>query len=226
MIDRLNKLVILMIVMVLFGCSSPTQDATQSVNTPIDDLTRTTEARQVSTPSSTVDNMGVIQPTLKQVEALVNPGETPESKMPTPTRTQGTGGDEPAMEKVVLADVISLGVSGEEGDYRFSVGINSPDTGCDQYADWWEVVSQEGELIYRRILLHSHVEEQPFTRSGGPVSIAADSMVIVRAHMNTDGYGGAAFLGSVQSGFSETDLDPDFAVDLANEPPLPNDCAF
>jgi hypothetical protein len=58
------------------------------------------------------------------------------------------------------------------------------------------------------------------------VSIAADSVVIVRAHMNTGGYGGAAFLGSVQSGFNETDLDPDFAVDLANKPPLPDDCAF
>lgn len=226
MIDRLHKLVILMIVMVLFGCSSPVQDATLSVNTPIEGLTRTAEAGQVSTPPSTVDKTGVIQPTLNQGENLVNPGETPESKTPTPTSTQGTGGDEPTMEKVVLADVISVDVSGEEGEYRFSVGINSPDTGCDQYADWWEVVGQDGELIYRRILLHSHVGEQPFVRSGGPVNIAADSLVYVRAHMNTGGYGGATFQGSVQSGFSETDLDPDFAFDLANEPPLPDDCAF
>jgi hypothetical protein len=226
MIDRVNGLVILMIVMVLFGCSSPALNAPQSVNTPIEGLTRTVEAGQVSTPSNTVDNTGSIQPTLNQGEELVDPSETPESNTSTPTSTQGTGGDEPVMDEVILADVISVGVSGEEGVYRFSVGISSPDTGCDQYADWWEVVSQDGELIYRRILLHSHVNEQPFVRSGGPVSIAPDSVVIVRAHMNTGGYGGAAFQGSVRSGFGETDLDPEFATDLAKEPPLPDDCAF
>jgi hypothetical protein len=226
MIDRLNILIILMIVMVLFGCSSPAQNVTQSVNTPIEDPARTVESGLVGAPSPTEGNTGSIQPTLNQGEALVNPSETSESKSPTPTSTQGAGGDEPTMNDVILADVISVKVSGEEGAYRFSVGISSPDTGCDQYADWWEVISQEGELIYRRILLHSHVEEQPFVRSGGPVSIAADSVVFVRAHMNTGGYGGAAFQGSVQSGFSETDPDPDFAAELAEEPPLPEDCAF
>lgn len=225
MINRVNGMVFLIILMVLFGCSSPAQKVTQSVNTTVEDPTRTVESGQVSA-SPTDDNTGSIQPTLNQGETLVNPSETPESRSPAPSSTQGTGGDEPVMDEVILADVISVDVSGEESAYRFSVGISSPDTGCDQYADWWEVVSQEGELIYRRILLHSHVEEQPFVRSGGPVSIAVDSVVIVRAHMNTDGYGGAAFQGSVQSGFSETDLDPDFAAELAEEPPFPEDCAF
>jgi hypothetical protein len=117
-------------------------------------------------------------------------------------------------------------VRGDAGAYQFSVGIESPDTGCDQYADWWEVVSEDGALIYRRVLLHSHVGEQPFVRSGGPAAIEADTVVWVRAHMHPGGYGGAAFRGSVQEGFQETELSADFAADLAGEEPLPDGCAF
>ena len=92
----------------------------------------------------------------------------------------------------VQADVIAVQASGSPGAYQFNVGIRSPDKGCAQYADWWEVVSTDGKLLYRRVLLHSHVDEQPFTRSGGPVPIQPDTVVWVRAHMNTGGYGGAA----------------------------------
>jgi len=67
------------------------------------------------------------------------------------------------------ARVTKVTVSGEANNYNFSVTIASPDTGCDQYADWWEVFTEDGVLIYRRILAHSHVTEQPFTRSGGAV---------------------------------------------------------
>lgn len=45
-------------------------------------------------------------------------------------------------------------------------------------------MSTDGKLLYRRVLLHSHVDEQPFTRSGGPVPIQTDSVVWVRAHMD------------------------------------------
>mgnify|MGYP005850746057 CR=1 FL=1 len=124
------------------------------------------------------------------------------------------------------ADVVSVSVSGNEGDYRFSVEISSPDTGCGQYADWWEVVSEEGELIYRRVLLHSHVNEQPFTRSGGPVAIDANQKVWVRAHINNSGYGGNALLGSVEDGFESTEPEENFASDLENKEPLPDGCAF
>jgi hypothetical protein len=129
-------------------------------------------------------------------------------------------------EKAVYADVISVDITGEAGQYLFSVGIESPDVDCDQYADWWEVVADDGELVYRRILLHSHAQEQPFIRSGGPVSIKPDQEILVRAHMNNSGYGGRAFKGSVKSGFDSVDLPPDFANDLAQEPPLPTDCGF
>ena len=124
------------------------------------------------------------------------------------------------------ADVIEVSVSGSPRSYRFSVTVRSPDTGCDNYADWWEVLSKDGELIYRRVLLHSHVGEQPFTRSGGPVNVPEDETVIVRGHMNTVKYGGIALLGSVATGFDVAEIPPGFAADVEAQEPLPTSCAF
>lgn len=124
------------------------------------------------------------------------------------------------------ASITSVTTSGGEENYTFSVGISSPDTGCAQYANWWEVITEDGTLIYRRILAHSHVNEQPFVRSGGTVSIAANQVVIVRAHMNTSGYGTTVYKGSVLNGFTEDTLAPDFADQLATQEPLPTNCAF
>ena len=129
-------------------------------------------------------------------------------------------------ENTGRADVVSVTVSGEDGNYTFSVGISSPDTGCEQYADWWEVLTTEGTLVYRRILTHSHVTEQPFIRSGGPVAIAPEEEVLVRAHMNPTGYGGLQYRGAVQLGFERVEGDSLFASGLAVEQPLPSSCAF
>ena len=131
-----------------------------------------------------------------------------------------------AMPDAIVADVLSVNVTGQVNDYQFNVQVSSPDTGCDQYADWWEVLSKDGGLLYRRVLLHSHVSEQPFTRSGGPVAVDEDAMVIVRAHMNNSGYGGAALQGSVSGGFESVQLESDFAAEVESLEPLPGDCAF
>lgn len=125
-----------------------------------------------------------------------------------------------------MANIISVKVRGGSGSYTFSVEISSPDTGCNQYADWWEVISEDGKLLYRRILAHSHADEQPFIRSGGPVKITSDTIVWVRAHMHPGGYGGIAFKGSVKDGFKKAPLSPKFAGDAANLPPLPEGCDF
>ena len=135
-------------------------------------------------------------------------------------------GDLIMSEKQIKADVTKVAVGGNPGAYTFSVTVESPDTGCDQYADWWEVLSADGQLLYRRILLHSHVNEQPFARSGGPVPIAPDDVVFVRAHMNTTGYGGIAFQGTVDGGFVETELPDDLAADVEFQGPQPEDRAF
>jgi len=133
--------------------------------------------------------------------------------------------DSPA-EAPAMAKVLSVEVSGEENAYRFNVEVESPDLGCDQYADWWEVITEEGTLVYRRILAHSHVDEQPFKRSGSPVAISADQVVFIRAHMNNSGYGSEIVKGSVASGFERNLLVTDFAKELETEEPLPKNCAF
>jgi len=125
-----------------------------------------------------------------------------------------------------VAQVTEVTTAGEDGDYTFGVTISSPDLGCQQYADWWEVIDLDGNLIYRRILGHSHVEEQPFTRSGGPVAITETTEVYIRAHMNTTSYGSAVFKGSVAGGFTSENLDVEFAKGLEEIAPLPSSCAF
>lgn len=124
------------------------------------------------------------------------------------------------------AKVIGVSVTGDENKYSFAVEIKSPDTGCDQYADWWEIVSEDEKLIYRRVLANSHVQEQPFTRSGGPVKIKKEQTVYVRVHTNTTGYSTRIYKGSVAKGFIESTLDITFASDLETVEPLPNGCAF
>ena len=126
----------------------------------------------------------------------------------------------------LFANVVSVSAAGQVNQYQISVGISSPDTGCEQFADWWEVLAEDGELIYRRILLHSHVNEQPFTRSGGPVVIEEDTVVYIRAHMKNHGYGGNTMKGSVKSGFLLIENPPVFPDAIESEAPLPTGCNF
>ena len=133
----------------------------------------------------------------------------------------------PPKETLYLADVQNVSISGNQGDYTFAVTVSSPDTGCDQYTDWWEVLTTEGELVYRRILWHSHVNEQPFARQGRPVPIQSHQTVIVRAHMSNLGYGGASMRGTVQSGFEPApDITEDFAPEVETQAPLPRFCLY
>ena len=109
-------------------------------------------------------------------------------------------------QKSTIAEVTEVQITGTVNNYTFAVTVNSLDTGCDNYADWWEVVTPEGELIYRRVLLHSHVDEQPFQRTGGTVDIQSEQEVIVRVHMSPGGYSNYAQKGTVASGFNDVTL--------------------
>ena len=156
------------------------------------------------------------------------PTAPPTANTATPTPApMATLPTEPAAGLVLTrAEVTDVSVAGEQHAYTFNVTISSPDTGCDTYVDWWEVVTPEGEVVYRQTLLHSHVDEQPFTRPGGPVTIEASADVIVRAHMNTTGYSEAAMRGSVSGGFTHTNLEPGFAADVESLAPQALECAF
>jgi hypothetical protein len=73
----------------------------------------------------------------------------------------------------------------------FSVTVQHSDTGWDHYADKWEILDEDRQVISVRELEHPHVDEQPFTRSLGRVEIPAGlDRVIIRAHDSVHGYGG------------------------------------
>jgi hypothetical protein len=78
-----------------------------------------------------------------------------------------------------------------DGSYRFDVTLRHADTGWDHYADRWEVLAPDGDIIATRTLHHPHVDEQPFTRSLSGVKIPDGvRQVVVRGHDSVHGYGG------------------------------------
>ena len=141
---------------------------------------------------------------------------TPSSTTEVPTTTEGA----PA------ANVVGVRTTGDPGAYDFAVTLRSADTGCEQYADWWEVLGEDGQLRYRRILAHSHVDEQPFARSGGPVDASDSETLILRAHMSPGGYGGQTLQGSARAGFQPVTLQAGFGGGVETEDPQPSGCAF
>ncbi len=89
-------------------------------------------------------------------------------------------------------------VQAEDGSWTFHVTVSHPDTGWEDYADGWDVVTPDGIVLkknesdpFTRLLLHPHETEQPFTRSqSGLIVPDGVTQVTVRAHDLVDGFGG------------------------------------
>jgi len=77
------------------------------------------------------------------------------------------------------------------GRYDFQVTVAHGDEGWSHYADRWEIVAPDGTVLGTRVLLHPHVDEQPFRRGlqGVPIQESVPA-VTVRAHDSVHGYGG------------------------------------
>lgn len=205
--------IVLLASVILCGCSIGTLDDSGSyVHAP-------PAENSITTGEDTAGAAEDVQPVPGGNRASANPDDIHTMSVPAADSAS-------APIATGTADIVLVMVDGDAGAYQFSVGISSPDTGCNQYSDWWEILDEQGELLYRRVITHSHVNEQPFIRAGGPVDIAPDTVIWVRAHMHPAGYGGVAFRGSVRDGFKEALLGADFAAELANRPPLPDGCAF
>ena len=224
---------IILLAALLLACGTPTDNT--NVSPP--QISPSSAAPETPAPTSVIEPSATNAPATATSSNFV-PTEALAPTLTTsvpisPTVTTGTEMTSPATSTPDAvaptvpdgANVTRVSISGGPGSYSFSVTVQSPDTGCEQYADWWEVLSPEGDLIYRRVLLHSHVGEQPFTRSGGPIRIGSNDQVIVRAHMNTTGYGGLAFAGSAAQGLGPTTLNPGFASQVETQQPLPSGCA-
>ncbi len=84
------------------------------------------------------------------------------------------------------ADVITADVEHVGGYfYRFSVTVQHDDESWEHFAKAWEVLDPDGNILGARVLLHPHINEQPFTRSQtftipenvNQVTIRADTQV-------------------------------------------------
>ena len=93
------------------------------------------------------------------------------------------------------ADVIDVKVRRSAvGVYDFDVTIRSVDRGWNYYADAFEVLAPDGAVLGRRMLLHPHETEQPFTRDLYGVRILpVIERVTVRARHKPTGYDGKPF---------------------------------
>jgi len=131
---------------------------------------------------------------------IAPPAPTPRTASPVPTRAPSPTGTDVATaavgtdpgERVTLADVLFVRARLQsDGVWTFEVTVQHEDTGREHYADRWEVLTSEGEVLATRVLAHPHVDEQPFARSQSGIVIP-DGMneVRVRAHDGVHGYGG------------------------------------
>jgi hypothetical protein len=139
--------------------------------------------------------LGLLLPTACRPTA---PSPTEPTNMPTamPSPTPTAGGK-------ANADVLYVkAVQTADGTWTFHVTVRHPDTGWDDYADGWDVLLPDDTVLkpdpdspFTRLLLHPHVNEQPFTRSQSDIVIPPGvTQVRVRAHDLADGYGGREVL--------------------------------
>jgi len=93
------------------------------------------------------------------------------------------------------ADVVDVRVQMQaDGSYRFDATVRHADEGWDHYADAFEIVGPDDEVLGTRVLAHPHVNEQPFTRSLGGVKIPPGiARVKVRARDKVHGLGGKTY---------------------------------
>lgn len=85
-------------------------------------------------------------------------------------------------------EIVSAKANGSAGSWTFAVTLRHDDTGWDHYADLWQIFTPDGELLGERVLLHPHVDEQPFTRSQSGITIPEGvSQVIIRARDTVHG---------------------------------------
>jgi len=90
------------------------------------------------------------------------------------------------------ADVVDARVTrANDGTYRFDVSVLHADEGWDHYANAFEILDADGNVLGTRTLLHPHVGEQPFTRSLTGVHIPEGlTKVTARANDSVHGTGG------------------------------------
>ena len=68
-----------------------------------------------------------------------------------PIANEGEIADQTPEVDLQIEPGVVMEVSGSEGRYSFSVTVSSRETGFGRFADWWEVLNENGERPYRRV---------------------------------------------------------------------------
>jgi hypothetical protein len=71
------------------------------------------------------------------------------------------------------------------------VTVRHADAGWQHYANAWEILGPDGEVLATRTLHHPHVDEQPFTRTLDATIPLGIERVTIRARDSRHGLGGA-----------------------------------
>ncbi len=91
-------------------------------------------------------------------------------------------------------DIVGATARMSGNSWTFSVTLKHADSGWDHYADLWQVLTPDGDLLGERVLLHPHVNEQPFTRSLSGVAVPDGlDTVIIRARDTVHGVSSVSF---------------------------------
>ncbi|MDJ0756693.1 MAG: hypothetical protein QNJ45_24370 [Ardenticatenaceae bacterium] len=203
---KTSAISLLIILILLIGCNSngetlsPTTESVEVRPTPTTELEEPQTQNTESTQNESTEESGYPAP---PVESQSYPA--PESDV----APQGYPADEEIQEEQSLPEAnpaadanvtFVRAVEGSDGSWTFHVTVEHPDTGWEDYADGWDVVTPTGVVVkksesdpFTRLLLHPHETEQPFTRSQSGLTIPADvTEVVVRAHDLVNGWGGVS----------------------------------
>jgi len=89
------------------------------------------------------------------------------------------------------ADIVEGKISAlGDNRYRIDATVLHADDGWDHYADRWDVLDSEGNVLGRRELAHPHDNEQPFTRSLTLTLPPGTTLIRLQAHDSVHGLGG------------------------------------
>lgn len=92
------------------------------------------------------------------------------------------------------ADVIDVKARYNGGNsFQIITTVEHSDTGWGHYANGWEILDENGNVLGKRTLHHPHVNEQPFTRSHTMDIPPTVKKITVRAIDSVHGMGGKAF---------------------------------
>ncbi|MDH5545185.1 MAG: hypothetical protein OEZ43_06305 [Gammaproteobacteria bacterium] len=95
----------------------------------------------------------------------------------------------PSIANANEVEIMDVLLTQKQNTWTVRVTLKHEDSGWDHYADAWRVVDKKGNELGRRVLMHPHETEQPFTRSLGDLKIPRNIKIIyIEARDNVHGW--------------------------------------